>query len=233
MRARTTRFAVGALVIAMLASVAGTGPAQAIKGDKGGISGVGLVSLNCNLHLWPAFTPESLDDDCSGEVAGVDWGFNRETKEPYFNYCNPVCMATVTGRYTETCIANEPLVGEAAGWVNLSDAEAVKSDLQSHTSQLSIPFHWFRVGVVAIVLTGKLTGSEINDVLKELPFWGLDDKKGDNKKKEFDDGSKKANDKIGGIAIGVLIPLEPEEIDCMNPSTDFPVQVIAADVQIK
>lgn len=202
-----------AVLVATLGSLVPSGAAT----PKGTITGAAAIEVTCVLPSWPTGGSTTT---CNGlAVAAVAGRDNKTTGvggkgEPYAGGGVATVSTVGTIFYNETCIANEPLLGFAQGTLQVGPGPAalfVHKGAPDAGAFVRVPFHWQRVGATAVVTTGKLTG------------------KGTNKEVHFSDGNI-AQDTVGDVAVGVLIPTSKPG-DCANP-TPLTVIVPAVDVEI-
>jgi hypothetical protein len=155
--------------------------------------GAGGGEVICHLPDFPTLGARNIAaGGCSGSgalaAAGVTEGSgNAVVAAGVATISNSSAAIT----YNESCVATEPfpetgiadgtLVGAGLTAVELTPTPVTRS------GNVAIPFHWQRVGVVAIVTTGGLSGN--GDAVLTL-----------------NNGDTVTN-ALGGVAVGLLIPL--------------------------
>jgi hypothetical protein len=213
------RKAIASVMVAMLAALVAPS-ANAAGPQKGPLAGVVALECTINLVSFPNPVKTNNPGNCNGLAAGLLSGLQQSAPGGEVVGVMAASPATVTAQYTEPCV--QGALGFSNGVATVTSVIVLneRKDLSiviDPNGVLTAPYSWTRVGVVAIITTGKLNAL-------------VDPKKGTQTTLTWNPNGV-ALDAIGGIGIGVLVPLGvPDEVNC--PGAPLTVQVAAAILMI-
>src|SRR5260221_2558734 len=191
----------------------GVTPAHA-NPSKGPLATAAVVECSINLVHFP--NPVKTNNggaNCDGLSNGVFGGLQANAPGGAVAGVAAASPTSISANYTEPCV--QGALGFSNGIGNVGGLTVVNVTKGSSTfigtGAASLPYSWTRVGAIAVITTGKLNPA-------------VDAKSGAQSQLTWATGF--AVDAVGGLGLGVLIPLGvPDEVNC--PGSPLTVQIVA------
>jgi hypothetical protein len=195
-------------------------PARAANPSKGPLAGVLQVTCTVRLASFPSGPGKRANSwPCLGATNGALTGLVQTAPGGVVAAAAASAATSVTLNYEQPCVAGA--LGFSNGVATAFNVfvtgvlKSIQTDGLPVLGTLTIPYSWTRVGVTAVVTTGKLT--PVTDPLKPQT----------NTRLSW--AGKTARDLVGGVGLGVLVPLGiPDVSNCPGPPLDVAASAVIA-----
>jgi hypothetical protein len=212
---RTKKLGAVTATMLTLALLGGATNATALTGKGPAATGM-VIAVTCHLNDFP--TPAGTTTCGTNETGATKLGVAvgafagaDDKGSPYVGLCATCSVDSKTITYNEGCVLNEPPVtGNAQGSLNVHGTAVTKAGTEAFNAW--VPFTWLRVGVIAVVRTGKLNDN------------------GTNSEIVFKTTGNKGHDLLGDVAVGALVPLGAPGTCASTVDTPLDILVPAIDV---